>query len=392
MPDTQPTTPRAILQPNPNPIRRIISFDGGPQALVSVRILRHFAETVPDVLEKTDLFAGVSFGSFAALYLARAVSRHVPAVEALDGCVRFLDDFTCATRANACGILRMMSGLGPVDLSSQVMHVFERWLGDTTLAEIVPRVLVASFDVQAWKPRLFMNFSVEAANSDLSLVDMALASSAFPMAVNTHYQPRGGALGGDGGQLVDGAVMINNPTMTALSAAFATWQQRKDDALVRDFQDMAKLRVLSLGGTVRPDPSNPWDEGSSWIRAATKLMRTGPVRNVLQMPEHSLYWGWFQWNVLHPGLFVNLMVQAPTSSVDFQTHHILGEERYRRVDPYLRPTFEAFNILFKDPATVVFRADEFAQELFDPNNPSMEARQVRFTQEWLARTWCEPDT
>src|SRR5262249_44935578 len=92
MPTAEPRALDAARLPPHEPIRRILSLDGGPEQLVNVRVLRSIAEEVPHLLDSVDLFAGTSFGSYAVLYLALATSRGVPAVKALDDCALFLDE------------------------------------------------------------------------------------------------------------------------------------------------------------------------------------------------------------------------------------------------------------------------------------------------------------
>lgn len=49
---------------------RILSFDGGPYGMASVKLLQALCAREPLLLAHTDLFAGTSFGAFIALFLA----------------------------------------------------------------------------------------------------------------------------------------------------------------------------------------------------------------------------------------------------------------------------------------------------------------------------------
>ncbi|HHY94205.1 MAG TPA: hypothetical protein GX513_04225 [Firmicutes bacterium] len=53
---------------------RIISFDGGGvRGALSITLLKRLQQQVPELVEKTDLFAGTSTGSFIALGLAHGL-------------------------------------------------------------------------------------------------------------------------------------------------------------------------------------------------------------------------------------------------------------------------------------------------------------------------------
>lgn len=371
------------------PIRRIFTFDGGPASLVTLRVMRTMAEEIPDLLTNVDLFAGVSEGSYAALYLALQTSRGKSAVETIDECIRFLDEFTCAAHASCFGTLRLLSGLGPLDTSEQVLGVLERWFGNATLADIKPCVMTAGFNIDVWRPRLFKNFGPEQAPGKLPLVDMALGGSCYPLLVNTYYLPSD-IEGENGGQFVDGAVMINNPTMTAISAALATYRERERGEVETDYRDLGSMRVFSAGGTVPPvsEPGGPFGRIAAKLVDVAGLVLAGGTRAVWGTTmRHNMYWGWIQWMVMHPWMYVNLTLQAPCEQVDFQAQHILGSARYKRFAPKIDEIFAAGQILFKDPQAVIGEAEEAAAALTDPGCTSPECEQVRMITRWLATSW-----
>lgn len=365
------------------PIRRIMSFDGGPVSLINVRVLAHVARHLEerhgrDLLSEVDLFAGVSCGAFAALFLASKIGSGRSSVDLLEECSEMLDEFMRGTRAPIFNQLRFLSGMGPLDTSENTAGVLTDYIGAGRLGDLRTRVLAASFNIETWKPKLFVNFGGGPARHDdeRRIVDVALASSSYPMLVNTHYMP---PVHDDGvhGQYVDGAVMVNNPTMLAITEALASRGLAGSDE-DGNWRNLPSLRVLSLGATVKRKMSPTLDGDPRLPRTPQELLDFAPNKNLL--------WGWFQWMLSHRNLFTNLSLQAPTGQVDTECRHLLGVRRFRRFAPSVNEIFAAAQAFFSNPQDLVDESHEVAEELVHPPSPD-----VVLMTDWLATRWIETE-
>ncbi|HEY0095664.1 MAG TPA: hypothetical protein VGB96_15135, partial [Archangium sp.] len=70
--------------------RKILALDGGPSALVIIRLLAKIEEASKSgFLEHVDLFAGTSFGGLLCLDLANSLSQGKNPAQALKDCIEF---------------------------------------------------------------------------------------------------------------------------------------------------------------------------------------------------------------------------------------------------------------------------------------------------------------
>jgi hypothetical protein len=366
---------------NAAPINRVLSFDGGPVSLINVRLLAYMARYLEeqhgrDLLSEVDLFAGVSCGAFAAIFLASRAGSGASSYETLMECSEMLDAFMLTTRASCVGEARFLSGLGPLDTTAGTAPVLESYLGSKTLGELRTNVMAASFDLENWRPKLFTTFApLWERDAGRSLVDVALASSSYPMLVNTHYLPPTPAeshLPGTEGQFVDGAVMINNPTMTAVCLALEHPEHGPQED--GEWCELQRMRVFSLGATVLPTTHATFSDDS--YAELVPLALGGPG------PGHDLHWGWLEWMVLHRNLFLNLTLQAPTGQVDEQCRRLLGPRRYQRLAPQVNEIFAATVALFSDPDRIIQEARTAAEHMTAPPHPDV-TRLVA----WLLTSW-----
>jgi hypothetical protein len=358
------------------PIHRMMSFYGGPAALINLRVLRSIARDIPTLLDKVDLFAGVSEGSFAALLLASRIGAGSSSAEALDEAVEMLDEIITTVEVCWTGALRFVSGFGPLDTSEALRDVLIRYFGDMTLGHLGRRALCPSFELSSWSPRLFQNLDGVELDLDRLIVDVALASSAFPMIVATHSMPTIGPLS-PGGQFVDGSVMTNDPTMIAIAASVKSRAQADPDE--GGWAALKDMRVLTAGAIVTP--VMPLGFGAAPIGLPLiEAMRE--LASAVLSGRSGLSWGWMDWFVIQRMMFVNLMLEGSATQVITQCKQLLGRRGYRLLAPEVNETFAGNEILFSPAAEVIEQSESIAREMTDP-----PCAQVVDIMRWLEREW-----
>ena len=187
-------------------------------------------------------------------------------------------------------------------------------LGSKTLGELRKKVIITSFDLEGidnktgaktWKPKVYDNYGTD--NPDLleKAVDVALRSSAAPIAfpiVDGH---------------IDGGVFANHPAMVAISKVFHDWRAKPIDGVPVPLhkpgedpvhENLEDLRVLSIG--------------------------VGENNNYV--PVMDANWGYFNWllNPLNPLLVINALLRGGSQAIDFQCHNLLSNSGYHRLNPY----------------------------------------------------------
>lgn len=80
------TTPRRLFGRGPHD--RILDFDGGPNTLTYLRCLRELELRQPGLVDRADLFAGISDGALAAAYFA---SRRSIGLAEIEACIAMIE-------------------------------------------------------------------------------------------------------------------------------------------------------------------------------------------------------------------------------------------------------------------------------------------------------------
>lgn len=262
---------------------RIMSFDGGGvRGALSITLLKRLQQQVPELVEKTDLFAGTSTGSFIALGLAHGL----PVADIAGLYSEEKAEFIFSPKHTPL----FRPKYDNLHLKKTLSSVFPAHL---RLRDLKRHVLVPSFRVIAsgsggWSPVFFHNFP-GSASSDIPVIDVAMASSAAPVYFPS-YQGH-----------VDGGVIANDPGAAAIAYAV----DRKVGG-----QDMADLRLLSIGTGYTPQS----------VAADTSS------------------WGGFQW-LFYPSPSLPLITLLFDGVVEADTHfssQLLGD-RYFRLNPLLLP-------------------------------------------------------
>lgn len=132
-------------------------------------------------------------------------------------------------------------------------------LGETLLKDASTEVLVTTYDIRRRRHRNFTRWGAADAGESkpsspetISMVDVALATSAFPM----YFPPAAGA----GSELVDGGVFAANPTLAAIAMAL-----RRTEAPTPTRPD--QLLLVSLGtGSWNAPLGYGWGGAIGWLR------------------------------------------------------------------------------------------------------------------------------
>ena len=271
----------------------ILSFDGGGmRGLFTARLLRRLVRAVPQLVDVADLLAGTSTGGLVALGLAAGKSpEDLELLYARHGRDIFRDTLWDDVKdlGGAVGAEYGLAGL---------QGVLQREFGDRTLESLYKRVLIPSFDLDSpghelsaaelkagrrrrWKAKFFHNFPGEDSDGGELVRDVGVRTAAAP-AFFPAYQG-----------YVDGGVVANNPSMSAVAQAL---DPRFGGKALQD------VVVLSLG--------------------------TGAVpRHVAGSPD----WGFAQWAMP----LVHLLIEGTMDVARYQCEQLLTPARFRRVDCWL---------------------------------------------------------
>ena len=192
--------------PDPQ-VQRILSLDGGPSAALTIRLFRTIEMRYPGFLASADVFAGTSDGSFMALYLASRLNDDTEHnLRVLDGAIELSNDILRVLNIKLLGFLSGLLGAWAFQQSSGLEELLERTYGSMTLADLDKKVVICSVVTKGMRGVVFHNFDPRPTNR-VSMVDAAMASSAFPVLMPRHKL--------NYGEYLDGAMAANNPTMAA---------------------------------------------------------------------------------------------------------------------------------------------------------------------------------
>lgn len=281
---------------------RIVSFDGGGvRGVLSARIVERLEGLSPGFVSRADKLAGVSAGSQNAGALAAGMSpgevvslfrRMAPEVfrarDWLDSASFSLDELVRAD----------------YDID-RLAGVLKDTLGEAlTLADLQKTVLITAFCLdnfdprpthRHWKAKYLHNYDRDGNDGSWPLWAALCASSAAPTYFESFLAP-------DGKRYVDGGVVDNSPSMSAVASA------------LKSGAELDELCVVSIG--------------------------TGSV------PHHAKGgdWGFKQW--LSEKRLLNLLFDGMVGVPDYQVARLLGRYqpdhpehdpngRYVRIDPRL---------------------------------------------------------
>jgi patatin-like phospholipase/acyl hydrolase len=257
-----------------------MAFDGGGlKGVLSAVILTRINEHFPDLIEKTELFAGTSTGSLISLALAYGLSPN----EIVKLYIRY-SEYIFTPSAN--GIFKPK--FDNKNLKEVLNSVFPR---DLKLMQLKKRVIVTAFRVigsnyERWAPVFFNNYPNSPTRYE-KVVDAALSSTAVPGYFPSHNKN------------IDGGVVATNPSTVAICMA-------KDRN--RGNIDINNMYLLSIG--------------------------TG--FNDLKITADTSEWGALQWAQFpYPPLpLLSLILDGMVQTDEYYSSKLL-EERYMRLNPEL---------------------------------------------------------
>jgi len=285
---------------------RMIAFDGGPAAWLEYLILEHLVQEEPGTIAEATHFVGTSAGSYLALWLAARPEGADPA-QWLRRFRPHLNSIYAAFGGGARAWARLLSGRaamnGMARIAAVLRQIFEVEAGVKTLADLHYPVTLCSYalDLEGTDGKDLgqaPDFIGAARYPDLSVVDAALRSSAFPLVVPI-YQGH-----------VDGAVFANNPALVGVVDALSSPGNRRDGVL-----HLTDFRVLSLGG-------------------ADRLFGSAAIRKKLHRNRED-NWGTAAWlfRLFNPLLLLDLLYNAQPRAAAATLIQMLGEDRFQRVAP-----------------------------------------------------------
>jgi uncharacterized protein len=257
---------------------RVLAIDGGGiRGLIPALVLAELERRANrPVHELFDLIAGTSTGGILACALC--APNPMPAAEVAEiyeeeGPAIF-DRSVWQRIRSAEGLLDEKYDAGALD------RALERFLAGKRLAETQPELIVPAYDMSAPGPYFFKTRKArEQADEDFPLTVVARATAAAP----TYFEP----LPADERALVDGGVFAVNPAMSAF-------------AEVLRFHPSADVVLLSLGTGER-----------------TRRRSFADVKD----------WGLVEW--ARP--ILDVVFDGISDAVDYQLRHVLGENRYWRL-------------------------------------------------------------
>jgi len=352
------TSPPA-LPPN------VLSFEGGPSGVLTMRLLWHIERRCPGFLANTSVFAGTSFGSMMALFLAAHVTDdHQANLDLLERGRQYVDDLWIAMSPCLCSKLMFLTGLTPLIGVQGVANILERELGRRRFGDLNRRVVAVSFSESLHRPAVFDSFKLDLLGVDKTptAVDVGLSSSAFPAFFPIHVGP--------GGRFLDGAIVANNPAMCALTRVVA------DLRAAGAADPIHAVTLLALGIDQRR-----WQAG--WRGTLGDVLACLGRRRAPGDPNgHSIAWGWLAWVMASPFYDAILMAQGSWDEANRQSRLLLQDNFHPLFPPVNEVYAELLMGLFNKPETYIKHMDELAAQL--ASDPYSE---LGVTVDWVKRAW-----
>jgi hypothetical protein len=361
-----------MTQPKNERPFRVLSIDGGPSAIVHLRLLRKIEAHLPGFLDRSELLTGTSDGALVNVYLAHALTQGRSGLEALDGCIEYHNELLRAFKMGPWNVLRLASGLLSMSDGSDMRKVLRKHLGEATLRSLRKPVSLTAFEGVTMKVESFRAFGPKAV-PETPLVEAAYASSSFTPIVAafkdiTSTQEK---------RIIDGVFNSNTTILASLSAAIEFLQQEQLSAglshnSVAAADTLHRISLLSLGCRVNPIITKKWK----------KLFDLGGPE---KYPQYGLLWMLFSLLAAPAGL-----IQRDAEINGDIAKKLLGSSRYYRFTPPMAIGRTILGVMV-DPDKVIQRAETEAQRLWDCVRHRLTNCSVDQSEEplltWIERVW-----
>lgn len=198
---------------------RIVTFDGGGiKGSLSTSIFNRICTAYPEILIKTDLYAGTSIGSVIASLLAYG---HSPKV---------IDELFNYENMKYIFTPRRNNLFKPKYTNKHLKSIFCNYIPkETTLKDLKKHIIIPAFNVKGYRTSsweiVFFNNLVKSTIATTPVLDAILASCAAP----TYFPSHKG--------FIDGGVIANSPTTPSILIA---------KSLLK-LNDINNIKLLSIG-------------------------------------------------------------------------------------------------------------------------------------------------
>lgn len=367
---------------------RIISFDGGPVTPLNLRLLREL-ERRESFLAETDIFAGTSDGSFAALFLSlwpweesKEKYGDKAGLVAIEECIRYsnkvFDAFSPSFLGRVRTLGRLVTGIHSGMLHNKVREVVQEAYRGKRLKDCTKKVLVPVFRLKTEfkeryrKPdaKVYHNFALNDPDLSELAVDVYMRSASLPV-----FMPISSGF-------VDGAVWANNPSMCAIAQYmmfpdnlvggerdmdFLDGSHRSRQRSVRELEDVV---MLSLGG----------DSPTFGNQRIQELMSRAEVS-----------WGWGPW-LLYPFelfLLFDAFWNGGSRGPVFQSRALLNERFFRLGQVTDRIFKQIMHLVLRGADELLGRAEKMAQVWASGDENILGGKGDSFpeTMKWLQEQW-----
>ena len=234
-------------QASDNPIRRVLSIDGGGiRGIIPAMVIAHIERKLgKPAHELFDLMVGTSTGGILALGLSRPGSGRQAQFSARRVVKLYEEQGNKIFEYSLWRKLRTVGGILEEAYSHEVLEdILGKYFAGATLGDCEVPTMVTSYDIQNRRTVFLKSW-----HADHQLVlcrDAARATSAAP----TYFEPKPLDTGDVASVLIDGGIFMNSPSVSAYAEA-------------RKLFPGDSIAVLSLGTGELTRPI-PFEEARTW--------------------------------------------------------------------------------------------------------------------------------